>query len=100
MAKSYKRRNNIIKNITQSANKSLPVVNDSLETVGNAAKGIAIKSVPIIEKGVSSVYGTMSTGLDLGVKEAKIVAKGISKTKKRRIRRSRSRKGLKSRIRR
>jgi len=98
MAKSHKRRSrNVIKNISKTANKALPVVNDSLETIGNTAKGVAIKSAPVIEKGVSAVYGTMASGLDLGVEGAKTVARGMSKSKRRRSRRSRSRKGGKSR---
>jgi hypothetical protein len=92
MAKSRKNRKNIIKNITETANKTLPIVDDGLKTVGNTAKGVAKTSVPVIEKGVSAVYETMVTGLDLGVKGAKSVAKGVSKIRKTRGKKSRSRK--------
>jgi hypothetical protein len=96
MAKSHRRRNNIVKNITKSANKALPVVNKGLETVGNTAKDVAVKSAPVIKKGVSAVYGTLATGLDLGIKGAKTVARDISKSKIVRSRKSRSKKGGKS----
>ena len=53
-------------------------------------------SIPIVEKGVSAVYGTMATGFNLGVKGVKGVkgvAKGLTKSKRSR----RSKKGGKSR---
>ena len=40
-------------------------------------------SGPIVEKGVSKVYGTLATGFDLGIKGAKSVASGVSKMTKR-----------------
>jgi hypothetical protein len=92
MAKSRRNRKNFIKNIAETANKTLPIVDDGLKTVGNTAKGVAKTSVPVIEKGVSAIYGSMVTGLDLGVKGAKSVAKGVTKFKKTRGRKSRSRK--------
>jgi hypothetical protein len=61
--------------------------------VGSTAKNVASASIPVIEKGVSAVYGTMATGLDLGVKGAKSIAKGMSKRRRtvsRSISRSRS----------
>jgi hypothetical protein len=67
---------------------SLKSVNKGLTTVGSVAKGVAKQSVPVIEKGVSAVYGTMATGFNLGVKGVKTVAKGVKTvTKKRRTRR-------------
>jgi len=77
----------IVKSITKTTEKALPVVDKGLTTVGKTTKDVAEASVPIIEKGVSTVYGTMATGFDLGVKGAKTVARGI--TKKRRSRRNR-----------
>jgi hypothetical protein len=56
-----------------------------LKKVGTVTKNVIVTSAPIIEKGVSKVYGTMATGFDLGVKGAKSVASGVTKmTKKRR----------------
>ena len=86
MAKSRKSRSSVMKSIKNTANKALPVVDTGLKTVGTTAKNVADASIPVIEKGVSVVYGTMATGLDLGVKGAKTIAKGVSKS-----RRSRSR---------
>ena len=37
------------------------------------------QSAPIVEKGVSVVYGTMAKGFDLGIQGVKTVAKGMSK---------------------
>jgi hypothetical protein len=81
MAKSRKSRNSRKGKgfIRRTANKTLPVVNKGLTTVGTTAKDVAAVSIPVIEKGVGVVYGTMATGLDLGVKGVKTVSKNISK---------------------
>jgi transposase len=73
MPKSRKNMKSVLNSITTTSQKALPVVNTGLKTVGKAAK----ESVPIIEKGVSAVYGPMATGFDLGVKGVKTVAKGV-----------------------
>ena len=82
MAKSRSNRKSVIKSISKTTEKALPVVNQGLTTVGKTAKNVAQQSIPIVEKGVSTVYGTMATGFDLGVKGAKTVAKGISKKRR------------------
>lgn len=97
MGKSRKIRSNIVKKTTSTINKALPVVDKGLKNVGETAKVVAVKSAPVIEKGVSAVYGTMVTGLDLGVKGVKGVAKGVTKMRKSRRNRNRSRKGGRSR---
>jgi hypothetical protein len=83
MAKS--RKNNILKSVEKTSNKVLPVVDNGLQTVGTTAKDVAKVSLPIVEKGVSAVYGTMATGFNLGVKGVKgvnSVAKGMTKRKR------------------
>ena len=80
------RKNNVMKTIKKTADKTLPVVDKGLKKVGTTAKDVAEASIPVIEKGVSVVYGTMATGLDLGVKGVKSVAKGVSKKKRTRSR--------------
>jgi|UniRef100_A0A6C0AQJ9 hypothetical protein len=67
------------KNIVSTSKKALPIVGKGLKKVGTAAKDVAVKSAPIVENGVSVVYGTMAKGFDLGVQGARTVAKGISK---------------------
>jgi hypothetical protein len=83
MAKS--RKNNILKSVEKTSKKVLPVVDESLQTVGTTAKDVAKMSLPVVEKGVSAVYGTMATGFNLGVKGVKgvsSVAKGLTKSKR------------------
>ena len=83
MAKS--RKNNILKSVEKTSSKVLPVVDKSLKTVGSTAKDVAKISLPVVEKGVSAVYGTMATGFNLGVKgvkEVSSVAKGKTKSKR------------------
>ena len=82
MAKSRKNRKSVLKSITTTSQKALPVVDKGLKNVGTVAKSAAQTSIPVIEKGVSAVYKTMATGFDLGVKGAKTVAKGISNKKR------------------
>ena len=93
MGKSRRNRSSVVKSITKTASKTLPLVDKSLKTVGTTAKSVVDASIPVVEKGVSAVYGTMATGLDLGVKGAKTIANGVSKgrrTKRRSVSRSRS----------
>lgn len=75
----------LLKKITRTSSQALPFVEKGLTNVGMTAKGIAYKSKPVLEKGVSVVYKTIATGFDLGLKGTKSVAKGVSSfTKKRR----------------
>jgi hypothetical protein len=79
------RKNSILKSVEKTSNKVLPVVDEGLQTVGSTAKDVAKISLPIVEKGVSAVYGTMATGFNLGVKGVKGVsgvAKGMTKSKR------------------
>jgi hypothetical protein len=73
---------NVGKGIVSTSKKVLPVVGKGLMKVGTTAKGVAVKSAPIIENGVSVVYGTMAKGFDLGVQGVRTVAKGISKRRR------------------
>ena len=92
MAKSRRNVRGVMKTLKRTTARALPVVDNGLKTVGMATKGVVKKSIPIVEKGVSAVYGTMATGFDLGIKGVKKVAKGV----KARTMRSRSRAGGKS----
>ena len=73
---------NVGKSIVSTSKKALPVVGKGLKKVGTAAKDIAVKSAPIVENGVSIVYGTMAKGFDLGVQGVKTISKGMSKKKR------------------
>jgi hypothetical protein len=80
MAKSRKNRSSgVLKKIKKTTVSALPVVGKGLKDVGVVAKGVAIKSAPIVEKGVSSVYGTLASGFNLG---ANAIAKGVSKKRR------------------
>jgi hypothetical protein len=50
--------------------KAVPIVSNSLHSVGNVAKKVVVNTAPVVEKGISTVYGTLATGFDLGVKGA------------------------------
>lgn len=78
MAKTYKKRiSSLMKTTDKKVKKVLPIVNDSLKTAAFVAKDVTKETLPIVEKGVSNVYGAMSTGFNLGVSSAKKVGKTI-----------------------
>jgi hypothetical protein len=74
MAKSRKHRSQkrhnktLLKDISQTTKKVIPVVSSGLKTVGTSVKVVAEKSAPVVEKGISGVYGALATGFDMGVK--------------------------------
>lgn len=88
MSKTRKNRSrkNFLRKITNTGKNAIPVVKTGLKTVGNTAKVVAVKAAPIVEKGVSSVYNTMVTGFDLGVKGVKQFSSRRKRTKRRRRR--------------
>jgi hypothetical protein len=85
MAKTRKNRNNLLKKISKTTQKSIPLVNKGLNKVGHLAKDVANKSVPIVNKGVTTVFDTLSKGFNLGLKGVKNVTntvKNIAKSSK------------------
>lgn len=82
-------RNNILKSVKKTSKRVLPTIVKGFKTVKTTAKDVAEVSVPVVEKGVSAVYGTMATGFDLGIKgvrrvgnDAKGMTKGMTKSKR------------------
>ena len=88
MSKTRKNRSrkNFLRKITNTGKNAIPVVKTGLKTVGKTAKVVAVKAAPIVEKGVSSVYNTMVTGFDLGLKGVKKFSSKSRRTKRRRHR--------------
>jgi hypothetical protein len=86
MSKTRKNRSrkNFLKKISRTGKNAIPVVESGLKTVGKTAKVVAVKAAPVVEKGVSSVYNTMVTGFDLGVKGVKQFSSKNKRTKRRR----------------
>jgi len=68
---------------------ALPALGRGLKNVGKGAKYVAVKSAPVVEKGVSAIYGTIAKGVNLGFKG---LAKGLKSR-----RRSKKRGGRKTR---
>lgn len=84
MAKSRRNRGSrILKNVVNTSRNVIPSIYSGLNNVGNAAKGVTKKTEPLVEKGVSTVFGTLATGFDLGLKGAKTVASGVKTVAKR-----------------
>ena len=63
-----------------------------LKKIGSVTKNVVVKTAPIIEKGVSGVYGTLATGFNLGVKGAKGLADDVTKMTLKRRSNNKSRK--------
>jgi hypothetical protein len=80
MRKSSKK--NILKKFKKTAKNVVPVVETGLKTIGTAAKNVSVKAKPVVEKGVSSIYGVLATGFDMGVKGVSDVASKLSNKKK------------------
>jgi hypothetical protein len=51
--------------------------------MSNKAKMVASKTIPVMEKGVSAVYGTLATGFDFGLKGVNTLTKMSKKHKHR-----------------
>ena len=84
MSKTRKNRSrkNFLRKISRTGKNAIPVVKTGLKTVGKTAKVVAVKAAPVVEKGVSSVYNTMVTGFDLGVKGVKQFSSKKSRSKR------------------
>jgi hypothetical protein len=66
------RKINFIKKIKSTSKKALPVVETGLKRVGTTAKVVASKSKPVLEKGLSGIYGALATGFDIGLNKIKV----------------------------
>lgn len=85
MAKNNKsKKSNIYSIIKKNSSKSIPVINKGFKKVGNATSIIVVKSVPVIEKGVSTIYGTLATGFNMGIEGTQNVINRANKFTKHR----------------
>jgi hypothetical protein len=91
MAKTKKSNNNkknFLRSVKTNTKKVLPVVTSGLKIIGSNVKNIAVKSKPGIEKGLGTVYNSLLTGVNLGVKGVK---KGINFVKSKKTSRRKNR---------
>ena len=61
-------RKNIFRSIENTGKKVIPHVSSGLQYVGTNVKTAAEKTAPVVEKGISGVYGALATGFDMGIK--------------------------------
>ena len=75
MAKSHARKNNFfrksLKNIRTTSGKVLPKVQDGLESIGTLVTNVAIKSAPIVEKGVTNTFDVLKNTSQYAIKRVK-----------------------------
>jgi len=88
MSKTRKNKKSYLRKIGRTGKKAIPVVKSGLKTVGKTAKVVAVKTAPVIRKGISTIYGTIMKGFNLGVKGMRRVSKRMSR-KSRKSRKSR-----------
>jgi hypothetical protein len=81
MAKTRKNRSkkNFLKKLTNTGKKAIPVVKTGLKKVGNTAKVLAVKTAPIVENGISKIYGTIANGFNFGVNGVKGLTSKMSR---------------------
>jgi hypothetical protein len=65
--KKYSKKERFMQTIKNKSKKILPKINQGLQTVSSTVKNVAVKSAPIIEKGVSNIYGVLATGFNKGI---------------------------------
>jgi hypothetical protein len=80
MRKSSKK--NILKKFKKTATNVIPIMETGLKTIGNTAKKVSVKARPVLNKGVSSIYGILATGFDMGVKGVSNISSKITNKKK------------------
>lgn len=66
-SKKYSKKARIIQNIQNKSKKILPKINQGLQTVGSTVKSAAVKSGPVLEKGISNIYGVLATGFNKSI---------------------------------
>lgn len=88
MAKTKSRRNRsskkgrkstILRKIRNTSRRVIPVVASGVKQIGSTVENVAMKSAPLVNKGLDNIYGTLATGFDMGIKGVK---KGINMTAK------------------
>ena len=93
----YKSRSRKSKRSNKNSKKPIRMVTSGLKRVGSTVVNVTKGAVPMVEKGVGTIYDTLTSGFNLGVKGVK---KGINfvgkstkgrKSRGRRTRKNRSR---------
>lgn len=72
--KSTKSARGMFRKIRRTTGRAIPFVASGLKRVGSSVKTITMKSKPAVERGLGTIYDTVFSGLNLGVKGVK---KGI-----------------------
>ena len=86
----HKRTNRgLFKKLRRTTGRAIPAVASGLRRVGSNVKNITIKSRPVVEKGLGTLYSGVLSGFDLGVKGIKkgihvIKSKTLSRTRRHR----------------
>jgi hypothetical protein len=77
-----KSKRGLLKNITRTTAKAIPMVTSGLKTVGSEVVKVTKKATPVVEKGVGTIYGALTSGFNLGVKGIKKGVSFVTKSKK------------------
>ena len=65
----------LFKKVKTNTIKVLSDVKPIVKSIGNKTKMVAKTTAPYVEKGLSSVYGTLATGFDMGITGVEYISK-------------------------
>lgn len=88
-SKKMGKKQGLLKKVKNVTVKTIPIVTKGLKNVGTAVVDVTKKATPIVEKGIGTIYDTLNTGFNLGVKGIK---KGVSLINKRKNKSRKTRK--------
>jgi hypothetical protein len=85
--KHKRTKRGFFKKFRKTTNRAIPVVTSGLKTIGSSVKNVTVKSRPVVENSLGTIYKTVLSGFDLGVKGIKkgfhfIKNKSASKTRR------------------
>jgi len=73
----------LFKKVKTNTIKVLSDVKPIVKSIGNKTKMVAKTTTPYVEKGLSSVYGTLATGFDMGITGVEYISKSRKSRKSR-----------------
>lgn len=73
----------LFKKVKTNTIKVLSDVKPIVKSIGNKTKMVAKTTAPYVEKGLSSVYGTLATGFDMGITGVEYISKSRKSRKSR-----------------
>jgi hypothetical protein len=77
--KNKRTNRGLFKKIKRTTGRAIPVVASGLRRLGSNVKNVTMKTKPVVENSLGTIYKTVLSGFDLGVKGIKKGVKGKKK---------------------